>query len=108
MEGTYPLPEAQLDRFFVKLKVDYPTIDSMHTIMNRTTKIKEPEVNRVLGQGEVLEMRKDRARRSDREARSGLRDSDHAGDASAAPLCPAAYHESMSAMVQAAAVPRLW
>ena len=58
MEGTYPLPEAQLDRFFVKLKVDYPTIDSMHTIMNRTTKIKEPEVNRVLGQGEVLEMRK--------------------------------------------------
>src|SRR5436190_18299737 len=58
MEGTYPLPEAQLDRFFVKLKVDYPTIDSMHTIMNRTTKIKEPEVNRVLGQGEVLEMRR--------------------------------------------------
>ncbi|HYR87551.1 MAG TPA: MoxR family ATPase [Terriglobia bacterium] len=58
MEGTYPLPEAQLDRFFVKLKVDYPTIDSMHTIMNRTTKIKEPEVNRVLSQGEVLEMRK--------------------------------------------------
>src|SRR3989440_3401506 len=58
MEGTYPLPEAQLDRFFVKLKVDYPTIDSMHTIMNRTTKIKEPKVDRVLGQGEVLEMRR--------------------------------------------------
>jgi MoxR-like ATPase len=58
MEGTYPLPEAQLDRFFMKLKVDYPTRDNMHTIMNRTTKNKEPEVDRVLGQGEVLEMRK--------------------------------------------------
>jgi MoxR-like ATPase len=58
MEGTYPLPEAQLDRFFYKLKVDYPTVDNLHTILNRTTKAKEPEVDRVLGQGEVLEMRK--------------------------------------------------
>jgi MoxR-like ATPase len=58
MEGTYPLPEAQLDRFFMKLKVDYPTVDSLHTILNRTTKVQEPQVERVLGQGEVLEMRK--------------------------------------------------
>src|SRR2546423_990763 len=58
MEGTYPLPEAQLDRFFMKLKVDYPTVESLHTILNRTTKIAEPKVERVLGQGEVLEMRK--------------------------------------------------
>jgi MoxR-like ATPase len=58
MEGTYPLPEAQLDRFFMKLKVDYPTVDSLHTILNRTTKTQEPKVERVLGQGEVLEMRK--------------------------------------------------
>jgi len=58
MEGTYPLPEAQLDRFFMKLKVDYPTVDSLHTILNRTTKSQEPQVDRVLGQGEVLEMRK--------------------------------------------------
>ena len=58
MEGTYPLPEAQLDRFFMKLKVDYPTVDSLHTILNRTTKVQEPQVDRVLGQGEVLEMRK--------------------------------------------------
>src|ERR1051325_3286827 len=58
MEGTYPLPEAQLDRFFLKLKVDYPTVDSLHTILNRTTKTQEPKVDRVLGQGEVLEMRK--------------------------------------------------
>ena len=58
MEGTYPLPEAQLDRFFMKLKVDYPTLDNLHTILNRTTKAKEPQVERVLGQGEVLDMRK--------------------------------------------------
>src|SRR6266705_3417903 len=58
MEGTYPLPEAQLDRFFMKLKVDYPTVESLHTIMNRTTKIQEPKVERVLNQDEVLEMRK--------------------------------------------------
>ncbi len=58
MEGTYPLPEAQLDRFFMKLKVDYPTIENLHTIMNRTTRSEEPKVERVMGQGEVLEMRK--------------------------------------------------
>ena len=58
MEGTYPLPEAQLDRFFMKLKVDYPTVESLHTILNRTTKVQEPQVERVLGQGEVLDMRK--------------------------------------------------
>jgi MoxR-like ATPase len=58
MEGTYPLPEAQLDRFFMKLKVHYPTVESLHTILNRTTKVQQPNVERVLGQGEVLEMRK--------------------------------------------------
>jgi MoxR-like ATPase len=58
MEGTYPLPEAQLDRFFMKLRVDYPSVASLHTILNRTTKTVEPRVDRVLNQGEVLEMRK--------------------------------------------------
>ena len=37
MEGTYPLPEAQLDRFFFKLKVMYPTEEAMHEILERTT-----------------------------------------------------------------------
>ncbi|MCX5659311.1 MAG: AAA family ATPase [Planctomycetota bacterium] len=36
-EGTYPLPEAQLDRFFFKLTVGYATREEMHTILNRTT-----------------------------------------------------------------------
>ena len=58
MEGTYPLPEAQLDRFFLKLKVTYPTVESLHIIMDRTTKSGEPKVSRVLGLGEILKMRK--------------------------------------------------
>src|SRR4030095_13566609 len=58
MEGTYPLPEAQLDRFFMKLKVDYPTLSSLHTILNRTTQAQEPKVARVLDGPQILEMRK--------------------------------------------------
>ena len=57
MEGTYPLPEAQLDRFFFKLRLGFPTAEGLHEIMDRTTQQLEPQVDRVLGQGEVLEMR---------------------------------------------------
>ena len=57
MEGTYPLPEAQLDRFFFKLRLGFPSADGLHEIMDRTTQQLEPQVDRVLGQGEVLEMR---------------------------------------------------
>jgi MoxR-like ATPase len=58
LEGTYPLPEAQMDRFLFKLKIVYPTSDEMHEIMNRTTQVDEPQAEAVLEQGEVLEMRK--------------------------------------------------
>jgi len=58
MEGTYPLPEAQLDRFFMKLKVDYPTASSMGTILTRTTRLEEPRVERVLDGPQILDMRK--------------------------------------------------
>ena len=37
MEGTYPLPEAQLDRFFFKLRVPFPSREDLHTILDRTT-----------------------------------------------------------------------
>jgi MoxR-like ATPase len=57
MEGTYPLPEAQLDRFFFKLKVMYPTEASMHHILERTTREAEPTVTRVLDGPEILAMR---------------------------------------------------
>ncbi|HJS73401.1 MAG TPA: MoxR family ATPase [Vicinamibacteria bacterium] len=58
LEGTYPLPEAQMDRFLFKLKIVYPTSDEMHEIMNRTTQVEEPQARAVLERGEVLEMRK--------------------------------------------------
>src|ERR1700758_1942957 len=58
MEGTYPLPEAQLDRFFLKLKVDYPTVDDLHTIMNRTTRVEEPKPDRIMERDEILQMRR--------------------------------------------------
>ncbi len=48
MEGTYPLPEAQLDRFFFKLLVRYPTADELHTILDRTTTAETPSVAKVL------------------------------------------------------------
>ena len=48
MEGTYPLPEAQLDRFFFKLKVRYPSAEDMHTILDRTTASESPVIQKVL------------------------------------------------------------
>ncbi len=46
MEGTYPLPEAQLDRFFFKLRVDFPARDELHAILDRTTGVEEGAVGR--------------------------------------------------------------
>jgi MoxR-like ATPase len=58
MEGTYPLPEAQLDRFFFKLKVMYPPEAAMHAILERTTREGDSTVSRVLDGAEILEMRR--------------------------------------------------
>ena len=57
LEGTYPLPEAQMDRFFYKLRIMYPEPDDMHEIMDRTTKREEPVAETVLGRDEILAMR---------------------------------------------------
>jgi MoxR-like ATPase len=57
LEGTYPLPEAQLDRFFYKLKMGFPELNALHDILDRTTRQTEPKVDRVLAQGEILAMR---------------------------------------------------
>ena len=58
MEGTYPLPEAQLDRFFFKLKVKYPREAEMHEILDRTTRDVNPVVTRVVDGAEILDMRR--------------------------------------------------
>ena len=56
-EGTYPLPEAQLDRFFVKLVVPYPTKDELREIVNWTTGSLEQEPSAVATRDDVLRMR---------------------------------------------------
>jgi MoxR-like ATPase len=57
MEGTYPLPEAQLDRFFFKLRVTAPAREELHAILDRTTGAGVPAVRAVLGRERVLAMR---------------------------------------------------
>lgn len=54
MEGTYPLPEAQLDRFFFKLHVPFPNADELVEITKRTTRFDEPELTVALS-GEELD-----------------------------------------------------
>src|SRR3989441_10949718 len=48
MEGTYPLPEAQLDRFLFKLRVRYPALEELNAIIDRTTQSRPATVSRVL------------------------------------------------------------
>ncbi len=57
MEGTYPLPEAQLDRFLLKLRVDFPDRESMHTILDRTTQYEEPTIQSVIDGDQIDAMR---------------------------------------------------
>jgi MoxR-like ATPase len=56
MEGTYPLPEAQLDRFFGKLLAKYPSAKELETILDRTTETQNPRAQRVLSGERILEM----------------------------------------------------
>ena len=57
MEGTYPLPEAQLDRFFFKLRVSYPDHQELQKIIDKTTEDYQYELKRVIGADAILEMR---------------------------------------------------
>src|SRR5450432_1831109 len=57
MEGTYPLPEAQLDRFFFKLKIGYPSEEDLHTIIERTTESHTPTVQKVITAADVSSLR---------------------------------------------------
>lgn len=57
-EGTYPLPEAQLDRFLFKLNVEFPTLEELKEIMEITVTNKKVELETVLTGEEILEMRR--------------------------------------------------
>ncbi|MEO8166460.1 MAG: MoxR family ATPase, partial [Betaproteobacteria bacterium] len=47
----------QMDRFFFKLKLDFPDVEQLNLIIDRTTRLTEPSVKRVLEQGQILQMR---------------------------------------------------
>jgi MoxR-like ATPase len=55
-EGTYPLPEAQLDRFMFNLWLDYPTLEEEKTIVNQTTSPRKVEIRSILEKEQILEI----------------------------------------------------
>jgi MoxR-like ATPase len=57
MEGTYPLPEAQIDRFFFKLKINYPDQDQLQEIIAKTTEDYQYELRGVISADSILEMK---------------------------------------------------
>jgi MoxR-like ATPase len=58
MEGTYPLPEAQLDRFLVKVLVPFPDLEELSAIIDRTTGTQEPSIEPVMAGDELLAMQR--------------------------------------------------
>ncbi|MFL5756569.1 MAG: AAA family ATPase, partial [Chloroflexota bacterium] len=58
MEGTYPLPEAQLDRFLLKVQVPFPSEDDLVSILDRTTGAESPRAEKVATAAEVVEMQR--------------------------------------------------
>ena len=55
-EGTYPLPEAQLDRFLFKIFVDYPEEEEEYRIVEATTSMLKPQIEPVLTAADIMEM----------------------------------------------------
>ena len=58
MEGTYPLPEAQLDRFFFKIDVPFPSEEDLVRIMERTTGVEQPTIGKGATGAEVIAMQR--------------------------------------------------
>jgi MoxR-like ATPase len=58
LEGTYPLPEAQLDRFLFKLRVGAPSRAELHAILDRTTGVQTATVTPILDRNRVLELQR--------------------------------------------------
>ncbi len=57
-EGTYPLPEAQLDRFMFNIKVGYPSVDEEEKILLSTSRSDRPEINKVLTARAIMNIQK--------------------------------------------------
>ena len=58
MEGTYPLPEAQLDRFLMKILVNYPSREELGRIVDLTVTKSEAEISQILTRDEILDLRR--------------------------------------------------
>ncbi len=56
MEGTYPLPEAQLDRFMFKVTVQYPSVSDLVTVLERTTGSSTPHAGKVADGAQIIHM----------------------------------------------------
>ncbi len=57
-EGTYPLPEAQIDRFMLKVKISYPSHQDELEIIERMAKTHKPKTNKVVSPKEIIQARK--------------------------------------------------
>ena len=57
-EGTYPLPEAQLDRFMFNIKIDYPSLEEEEEILAVTTRNEKVDVNKVLSARAIVNLQK--------------------------------------------------
>jgi MoxR-like ATPase len=55
-EGTYPLPEAQLDRFFFELNIEYPSLEEELAVLDRTTGAEQPEPDTILDAAGLLRL----------------------------------------------------
>jgi MoxR-like ATPase len=58
MEGTYPLPEAQLDRFLLKVMVPFPSEEDLISILDRTTGSEAPSAGKIATAAEIVEMQR--------------------------------------------------
>ncbi|MEO0102569.1 MAG: MoxR family ATPase [candidate division WOR-3 bacterium] len=58
MEGTYPLPEAELDRFMFSIYIDYPSFNEEKEIVKQTTSAYQPKLKKVLNGQEIIELQK--------------------------------------------------
>ena len=56
MEGTYPLPEAQVDRFLFKLCMDYPGKEDLSNILDKTTQVFEADIGNALDADGILDL----------------------------------------------------
>ncbi len=100
-EGTYPLPEAQVDRFMLKLKIDYPTAGDEREILDRMTGMKEPEATPVVALEDL-----DRARATTHTIYVDDRVKDYVVRLVQATRYPREYHLDLEGLVQYGASPR--